>query len=46
MKQPDVDEGKKDGLSRDKRAEPVPPRPEKRVLEMEVEILDRVGAPT
>ena len=46
MKQPDVDEGKKDGLSRDKRVEPVPLRPEKRVLEMEVEILDRVGAPT
>ena len=44
MKQADIDEGKKDGLSSDERAELVRLRREKRVLEMEVEILKRASA--
>lgn len=44
MKQADIDEGKKEGLSSDERAELVRLRREKRVLEMEVEILKRASA--
>ncbi|WP_370074179.1 transposase [Nocardioides sp.] len=44
MKQADIDEGKKDGLTSDERAELVRLRREKRVLEMEVEILKRASA--
>lgn len=44
MKQADIDEGKKDGLTSDERAELVQLRREKRVLEMEVEILKRASA--
>ena len=39
MKQADIDDGKQDGLTSDERAELVKLRREKRVLEMEVEIL-------
>ncbi len=44
VKQADIDEGKKDGLTSDERAELVRLRREKRVLEMEVEILKRASA--
>ena len=44
MKQADIDEGAKDGLTPDERAELVRLRREKRVLEMEVEILKRASA--
>jgi transposase len=44
MKQADIDEGKQDGLTSDERAELVRLRREKRVLEMEVEILKRASA--
>ena len=44
MAQADIDEGKKDGLTSDERAELVRLRREKRVLEMEVEILKRASA--
>jgi transposase-like protein len=44
MAQADIDEGKKQGLSSDERAELVKLRREKRVLEMEVEILKRASA--
>ena len=44
IKQADIDEGKKDGLTSDERAELVRLRREKRVLEMEVEILKRASA--
>jgi hypothetical protein len=41
MAQADIDEGKKDGLSSEERKELVELRRQKRVLEMEVEILKR-----
>jgi transposase-like protein len=44
MAQADIDEGHKEGLSRDERAELVRLRREKRVLEMEIEILKRASA--
>ena len=44
VKQADIDEGKKDGLTSDERAELVRLRREKRVVEMEVEILKRASA--
>jgi len=44
MKQADIDEGKRDGLSSDERAGLVRLRREKRVLEMEVEIFKRASA--
>lgn len=44
MAQADIDEGKRDGLTSDERAELVRLRREKRVLEMEVEILKRASA--
>ena len=44
VKQADIDEGKKDGLTSDERAELVRLRRDKRVLEMEIEILKRASA--
>ena len=44
MKQADIDDGKQEGLTSDERAELVKLRREKRVLEMEVEILKRASA--
>lgn len=44
MAQADIDEGKKEGLSSDERAELVQLRRDKRVLEMEIEILKRASA--
>lgn len=44
MKQADIDEGKEDGLTSDERAELVQLRRDKRVLEMEIEILKRASA--
>jgi transposase len=44
MAQADIDEDKKEGLSTDERAELVQLRRDKRVLEMEVEILKRASA--
>jgi transposase len=44
MAQADIDEGKRDGLSSDERKELVELRRQKRVLDMEVEILKRASA--
>ena len=44
MAQADVDEGKKEGLSSDEKAELVELRRENRILEMEIEILKRASA--
>jgi transposase-like protein len=44
MAQADIDEGKREGLSSDERKELVDLRRQKRVLEMEVEILKRASA--
>ncbi|MBA2559012.1 MAG: transposase [Propionibacteriales bacterium] len=44
MAQADIDDGKKEGLSSDERAELVKLRRDKPVLEMEVEILKRASA--
>jgi transposase len=44
MAQADIDEGKQEGLSTDERAELVQLRRDKRVLEMEIEILKRASA--
>lgn len=44
MAQADIDEGKRQGLSSDERKELVELRRQKRVLEMEVEILKRASA--
>lgn len=44
MRQGDIDEGRQDGLTSDERAELVQLRRDKRVLEMEVEILKRASA--
>jgi transposase len=44
MAQADIDEGKRAGLSSDERKELVELRRQKRVLEMEVEILKRASA--
>jgi transposase-like protein len=43
-RRPDIDEGKREGLSTDERKELVELRRQKRVLEMEVEILKRASA--
>jgi transposase-like protein len=44
MAQADIDDGKREGLSSDERKELVELRRQKRVLEMEVEILKRASA--
>ena len=44
MAQADIDEGKREGLSSDERKELVELHRQKRVLEMEVEILKRASA--